>query len=48
MQLSWKLRFFAKFFVATLETALNFEHLYKKHDHHTYFISEITEYQRLD
>ena len=43
MQLSWKLRFFSHFFVALLETKLNFENLYKKYDHHTYFISEITD-----
>ena len=41
-QLFRKKRAFSKFFLAFLKSKLNFEHLQKKDDLHSLFISEIT------
>ena len=38
---------FSDFFVSFLESTSNFKHFEKKHDRHTYFISEITNCERL-
>ena len=47
MQISSKEKIFLNFFLRFLETALNFKHFEKKDDRHTYFIFEITDYQRV-
>ena len=47
MQLSEKRKSFSKFFVPFLESTSNFNHFEKKDDRHSYFISEITESERL-
>ena len=47
MQLSEKRKTFSEFFVPFLESTSNFKHFEKKDDRHTYFISEITECERL-
>ena len=41
-QLSQKQKAFSQFFLAFSESTLNFEHLQKKDDLHSRFISEIT------
>ena len=41
-QLSQKRQDFSQFFLAFWKSTLNFEHLQKKHDLHSRFISEIT------
>ena len=47
MQLYLQARIFADFFVLFLESTSNFRHLEIKDEHHTYFISEITECERV-
>ena len=47
MQLYLKPRIFSDFFVLFLESTSNFRHLETKDDRHTYFISEITECERV-
>ena len=47
MQLSLKPEIFSDCFVASLVSTSNFEHFEKKDDRHSYFISEITDYERL-
>ena len=47
MQLSLKPTIFSNFFVPFLESTSNFKHFEKEDDRHSYFISEITEYERL-
>ena len=47
MQLYLQPRIFADFFVLFLESTSNFRHLETKDEHHTYFISEITECERV-
>ena len=47
MQLSDKQNNFSQFFVPFLESTSNFKHFEKKDDRHTYFLSEITECERL-
>ena len=47
MQLSEKRKTFIEFFVPFLESTSNFKHFEKKDDRHTYFLSEITECERL-
>ena len=47
MHLFSKLKPFSHFFVLFVESTLNFENFHKKYDRHTYFISEITDCQRL-
>ena len=47
MQLSLKPTIFSDFFVPFLESTSNFKHFEKKDDRHTYFLSEITECERL-
>ena len=47
MQLSLKPITFSDFFVPFLESKSNFKHFEKKDDCHTYFISEITECEKL-
>ena len=47
MQLYLQPRIFADFFVLFLESTSNFRHLEIKDEHHTYFISEITECERV-
>ena len=46
-RLSLKPRIFPHFFVPFVESTSNFEHLEKKDDRHSYFISEITDCERL-
>ena len=47
MQLSLKPTIFSDFFVQFLESTSNFKHFEKKDDRHTYYLSEITECERL-
>ena len=47
MQLSLKPTIFSHFFVPFLESTSNFKHFEKKDDRHSYFISEITDSERL-
>ena len=47
MQLSSKPTFFSDFFVPFLESTSDFKHLDQKYDRHSYFMSEITECERL-
>ena len=47
MDLSLKPKLFSDFFVPFLESTSNFKHFEKKDDRHSYFISEITDCQRL-
>ena len=47
MQLSEKRKAFSQLFVPFLESTSNFKHFEKKDDRHSYFISEITDYERL-
>ena len=47
MQLSEKRKTFSEFFVPFLESTSNFKHFERKDDRHTYFLSEITECERL-
>ena len=47
MQISEKLKIFSEFFVPFLESTSNFKHFEKKDDRHSYFISEITDCERL-
>ena len=47
VQLSLQPTIFSDFFVSFLESISNFKHLNKKDDRHTYFISEITDCERL-
>ena len=47
MQLSLKPEIFFHCFVVSLVSASNFEHFEKKEDCHSYFISEITDNERL-
>ena len=47
MQLSDKQNNFSQFFVPFLESTSNFKHFEKNDDRHTYFLSEITECERL-
>ena len=48
LQLSFKLKTFSNFFfLLFLESTSNFKHFEKKDDRHSYFISEITDCERL-
>ena len=47
MQLSLKPTIFSHFFVPFLESTSNFKHFEKKDDRHSYFISEITDCERV-
>ena len=47
MELYFKPTIFVDFFVSFLESTSNFEHFQKKDERHTYFISEITECEKL-
>ena len=47
MQFSLKPKTFSDFFISFLESTSNFKHFEKKDDRHTYFLSEITECERL-
>ena len=47
MQLSLKPTIFPGFFVPFLESISNFKLLEKKDDRHSYFISEITDHEKL-
>ena len=47
VQLFMKPTIFADFFVRFLESTSNFEHFEKKDDCHSYFISEITDCEKL-
>ena len=47
MQLSLKRKAFSSFFVRLLESTSNFKHLEKKDDGHRYFITEITDSERV-
>ena len=47
MQLSLKPTIFLGFFVPFLESISNFKHLEENDDRHSYFISEITDFERL-
>ena len=47
MQLSLKPTICSDFFVQFLESTSNFQHFEKKDDRHSYFISEITDCERL-
>ena len=47
MQLSLNRTVSSHFFVPFPEPTSNFKHFEKKDDCHTYFVSEITEYERL-
>ena len=47
MHLSLKLKIFSDLFVPFLEATSNFKHFEKKDDPHTYFISQITECEKL-
>ena len=47
MQLSLKATIFSHFFVPFLESTSNFKHFEKKDDRQSYFISEITDCERL-
>ena len=47
MQLSLKPTIFSDFFVPFLESTSNFKHFEKKDDSHSYFISEITDCERV-
>ena len=47
MHLSFERKFFSDLFVPFLESTSNFKHFEKKDDRHTYFLSDITECQRL-
>ena len=47
MQLYLKPSIFSDFFVPFLESTSNFRHLETKDERHTYFISEITECERI-
>ena len=47
MHLSLKAIIFSDFSVLLLESTSNFEHFKKKHDRHPYFLSEITECEKL-
>ena len=47
MQLSIKSTIFSDFFVSFLEYTSNFRHFEKKDDGHSYFISEMTDCDRL-
>ena len=47
MELSLKPITFSDFLVPFLESTSNFKHFEKKDDRHTYFISEITECEKL-
>ena len=46
MKLSLESKFFWDFFGPFLESTSNFKHFEKKDDSHTYFVSEITEYEK--
>ena len=47
MQLYFKPTIFSDVFVSFLESTSNFKHFEKKDDRHSYFISEITECEKL-
>ena len=47
MQLSLKETIFSDLFVPFLESTSNFKHFEKTDDRHSYFISEITDWERL-
>ena len=47
MELTLKPKTFSHSFLAFVESKSNFKYFEKKDDHHTYFISEITDYERL-
>ena len=47
VQLSLKPTIYSDFFVALLQSRSNFNHFEKKDDRHSYFISEITDCERV-
>ena len=47
MHLSLETKFFSDLFVKFLEFTSNLKHFEKKDDRHTYFLSEITECERV-
>ena len=47
MELSLKPETSSDFLIPFVESTSNFKHFEKKDDHHSYFISDITDYQRL-
>ena len=47
VQLSLKRTIYSDFFVALLQSTSNFNHFDKKDDRHSYFISEITDCERV-
>ena len=47
MHLSLQPKIFSDFLVPFLESTSNFKHFEKKDYRHTYFISDITEYEKL-
>ena len=47
MQLSLKLKIFSVFFVPFVESASNFKYFEKENDGHSYFISEITDCEKV-
>ena len=47
MQISLKPTIFSDFFIPFLESTSNSKHFEKKDDRHSYFISEITDCERL-
>ena len=47
MHLSLQPKIFSDFLVPFLESTSNFKHFEKKDDRHSYFISEITDCERL-
>ena len=47
MELPLKPKTFSEFFVPFLESTSNFKHLEKKDDGHRYFITEITDSERV-
>ena len=47
MELSFKRIIFSDLFLPFLESTSNFKYFEKKDDRHTYFISEISEYEKL-
>ena len=47
VQLSLKRTIYSDFFVALLQSTSNFNHFEQKDDRHSYFISEITDCERV-
>ena len=47
MQLSYKQKFFLKFFAAFLKPSLNFDHFEKRDEPHSFSLSEITDSKKV-